>query len=89
MRLISGATARSNIANLYEETSRKSFSAHRDNAACIMMFKMKHNMVPNYLAELLPLENKQLTVHNLQNKRNLKMPLIKTENLNIHLHQQQ
>ena len=79
MRLISGATAKSNIANLYEETSWKSFSTRRDNAACIMMFKMKNNMVPNYLAELLPLENKQLTVHNLRNKRNLKMPLIKTE----------
>ena len=64
---------------MYEETSWKSFTARRENAACIMMFKMKHNMVPNYLVELLPLENKHITVHNLQNKRNLKIPFIKTE----------
>ena len=51
----------------------------RDTAACIMMYKMKNNMVPNYLAELLPQENRQLTDHNLRNAKNLKLPLTKTE----------
>ena len=32
MRLVSGATARSNVANLYKETSWKSFAQTRDNA---------------------------------------------------------
>ena len=79
MRLVSGATARSNISNLYLETSWKSFTDKRNDAMLCMLYKMKNGIVPNYLAELLPQENGQLNVHFLRNSRYIKIPFNKSE----------
>ena len=79
MRLVSGATARSNISNLYAETSWKSFADKRNDAMLCMLYKMKNGMVPNYLTELLPHENRLLNAHNLRNGRDIKIPFNKSE----------
>ena len=54
MRLICGATARSNIANLYAETSMLSISERRDHSMLIMLYKIKNGMAPDYLLNILP-----------------------------------
>ena len=81
MRLVTGATARSNIVRLYDDTNWQSFSQHRDNTMLKMLFKMKNQLAPNYLNELLPDENQQYNEYNLRNGKNLKLPITKRESL--------
>ena len=54
MRLITGATARSNIAKLYEDTSFCPFKTRCENAMLKMMYKIKNDLAPSYLKDLLP-----------------------------------
>ena len=74
MRLVTGATARSNIAQLYVDTGWNSFAINRDEAVLKMMFKVKNGYVPSYLSELLPQENQYLYEHNLRRNHNLRIP---------------
>ena len=70
MRLITGATAKSNIANLYSETSWQTFSGKRDDSMLKMFYKIKSNIAPGYLAELLPAPNPNAVRYNLRNAAN-------------------
>ena len=79
MRLVTGATARSNIANLFEETSWQSFSDRKDDAMLIMMYKIKKGLAPNYLTEILPKENQEINRYNLRNNKNIRIPFTKSE----------
>ena len=79
MRLISGATARSNIAELFEEIAFPTFSYRRDFALCCMMFKIKNHLVPNYLTEIVPKENRENIQYNLRNSHDITKPMTRTE----------
>mgnify|MGYP001591838763 CR=1 FL=1 len=79
MRLITGATARSNIANLYDETSWRSISDRCDTAMLIMMFKVKNNLCPEYLSQLLPPENIENRRYNLRNNEDIRIPATNLE----------
>ena len=79
MRLVTGATARSNIANLYADTSWQTFSERRDYAMLVMLYKIKAGSVPDYLSDILPHENRELMRHNLRNNRNIHIPSHKSE----------
>ena len=67
MRLLTGATARSNIANLYTETSFMSVSERRDHSMLVMLYKIKNDMAPEYLKDILPCENNKFIGYNLRN----------------------
>ena len=54
MRLVTGATKRSNIVKLYEDTGWQSLNEHRDQTMIIMLYKIKKIFAPNYLRDLLP-----------------------------------
>ena len=79
MRLITGATARSNIAKLYTETSFNSFFERRDVAMLLMYYKLKNNIAPNYLLALLPPENHETRRYNLRNNVNINIPYSRLE----------
>ena len=79
MRLICGATARSNIANLYRETSFLSMSERRDHSMLVMLYKIKNNMAPNYLTDILPNENRANIDYNLRNNANIIIPYTRLE----------
>ena len=79
MRLVTGATARSNIANLYTETSWPSIMDRRDRTMLTMLFKIKHHDTPGYLYELLPPENHELVRYNLRNNNNITVPYTRLE----------
>ena len=79
MRLISGATARSNIRNLYQETAWQSFRERRDYSLLTMMYRIKNGSAPDYLKNLLPRENQNHINCNLRNNKNLKLPFIRLE----------
>ena len=59
MRLVTGATARSNIANLYEECNWLSVKERIDNASLIMMYKVLNGLTPAYLSDLVQHEGQQ------------------------------
>ena len=53
IRLITGATARSNIVKLYEEVSFQSIQTRIDNASLSMMYKIVNGSAPIYLSNLV------------------------------------
>ena len=78
LRLITGAPARSNIATLYQETGFDKFKDRIENRSVVMLYKIKNDLAPDYLYELLP------TVHNaarynLRNNHNIKVPFTRLE----------
>ena len=79
MRLVTGATAKSNIANLYRETAWPSFMDRRDKTMLTVLFKIKNQLAPEYLYELLPPENHQYIRYNLRNNNNISVPYTRLE----------
>ena len=79
LRLITGATAKSNICNLYAESGWLPTQKCLDNAKLIMMFKIKTDLAPSYLTELLLHEVQHQTPYNLRNNRNIQIPLTRLE----------
>ena len=79
MHLVTGATAKSNIANLYAETSWPSVMDRRDKTMLSMLFKVKNRLVPEYLYELLPPENHEYIRYNLRNNNNVTVPYTRLE----------
>ena len=79
MRLITGATARSSISRLYEDTGFFNIKTRCNNSMLTMMFKIKNNNCPAYLRDLLPPENKDLSKYNLRNKDNFNIPFARLD----------
>ena len=79
MRLVTGATARSNIQRLYKETGWQSIHSRCNMAMVIMIFKIKNQWTPNYLFELLPQANAAYISYSLRNNENIKVPCTKRE----------
>lgn len=55
LRIITGATERSNIVQLYHEVPIPSISLRRDNQMAVMMYKIYTNPNLNFLQDLLPI----------------------------------
>ncbi len=79
MRLVTGATARSNIANLFEETKWQRISQRRDHSMQIMLYKIKNQLAPSYLFDLIPPENQEYIRYNLRNNSDIAVPQIRLE----------
>ena len=79
MRLITGAIARSNIAELYKETSFLSIRDRIDNLTLTMLYKTKNHMSPGYLTTLLPISNQEANRYTLRNNQNLRLPFSRLE----------
>ena len=79
MRLITGATARSNIANVYEETKFMSISERRDLSMLIMVYKIKNGLTPGYLVDIMPRENHEYIRYNLRNNQDISVPYTRLE----------
>jgi hypothetical protein len=53
LRLITGATARSNISKLYDECSIRTFKQRVEGASICMMYKIIYGIAPKYLQDIL------------------------------------
>ncbi|MCP3901156.1 MAG: reverse transcriptase family protein, partial [Desulfobacteraceae bacterium] len=71
MRLVTGATARSNINSLYNETCWLSVSQRHEQAVAIMMYKILSFLSPSYLQNLLPTLNSERHGYTLRNRNDL------------------
>ena len=78
MRIVSGATARSSIGRLYEELSWLSIRDRCNNAMIVMFFKMKADLTPLYLSQLLPVQAND-TSYLLRNTCNIRTPFTRLE----------
>ena len=79
MRIITGATEKSNIAKLSLETSISSVTERRDMAMLLMFYKVVNNLVPDYLSQLLPSANRNIVKYNLRNNDEIKLPFMRLE----------
>ena len=79
MRLVTGATARSNIANLYNETAWQTFRDRRNDQMLVMLYKIKNSFVPDHLTDKLPPENHENVNYNLRNNHNIMLPYSRLE----------
>ena len=79
MRIVTGATARSNINNLYEETGWPTLSERRLFHVHKLMYKMVNELAPSYLSDLLPDTVGQRVTYGLRNEAELRMPFTRTE----------
>ena len=81
LRLITGATANSNIRNLFSELPIESIVDRRDVAVLTKFFKIKNNLAPNYLTQLIPLERSEIVNYNLRNSDTIVPPFARLESL--------
>ena len=79
MRIVTGATARSNIAKLYEDTGWSSLHKRRSNHKLSLFYKIKNSLVPSYLKDLLPPVISQRTNYPVRTRNNLDNYFTRTE----------
>ena len=71
MRLITGATKRSNRLKLYAETSWLTIRQRIDIATLIMTYKIVNNQVPIYLSSIFPIQNRYSKAKILRNSEDI------------------
>ena len=74
IRCITGATARSNIANLRTDSGWASLSERRDIHCLILLFKILLGPGPDYLKVLIPQTVGERTQYALRTQQNLSTP---------------
>ena len=77
MRLIVGATARSNIVNVLNEMGSVNFQNRINDIALVMLFKIQKGYAPGYLTHILDSFNGQRN-YNLRNSQ-IKVPKCRLE----------
>ena len=77
-RLITGATARSNIVSLYDEVNFQTVGTRIQNSSLIMMYKIVNELAPTYLLNLITKEDDDRR-YNLRLKNPLKIPFCRLE----------
>ncbi len=76
LRLITGATARSSSIQVLEECNGKTISQQINCSSLILMYKILHGKVPEYLTNIhLELQGEAMHTYNLRNRGNLRIPL--------------
>lgn len=78
MRLVTGATANSNIGNLYNESSWQTIRQRCEDTTVIMMYKIQNDIAPGYLKEIVP-ENQTNPRYNLRQNFEIKTPFTRLE----------
>ena len=79
MRLVTGATSKSNIANLYSDTGWSTFNQRKEQSILAMFYKIKNGQSPEYLQNLLPPDNQDKSTYNLRNKQDVSIPFARLE----------
>jgi hypothetical protein len=79
LRIVTGATARSNIDSLYDELDWQTLDVRRTNHCLTMMYKIVNGLVPSYLSALLPPRIGHNVQHNLRNRHDIRAPFCRLE----------
>ena len=73
-RVVSGAMKTTPIVKLYEETGWESLSKRRETSKLIQMYKIVHNLTPNYLRNIFPHIPTPDTAFNYDTRGRLDLP---------------
>lgn len=79
MRCVTGATARSNIAKLWEDSGWASLSERRDIHCLLSLFKILMGPGPGYLKALIPQTVGERTHYPLRTQENLSTPFTRLD----------
>ena len=79
MRIVTGATEKSNIQSLYEETGWTRLQDRRTAHVLTLMYKMVNDLAPTYLTNLLPNTVGEGMNYGLRNNNAIKAPFTRTE----------
>ena len=80
MRLISGATARSNTLNTLSECEATTFQKRIEQASLIMLFKILKGKAPQYLIDIHEdIQTPHLRINNLYNTSSFRLPYCRLE----------
>jgi len=74
MRLVTGCTKRSNIANLYKDCNWESLNIRRDKHILKMIYKIMNNQAPNYLKNIIPNRKFEVVPYPLRNSEDFIVP---------------
>lgn len=80
MRIVTGATERSNIANLYEDTRWSKLKDRRLNHCLCWFYKITHNLAPQNLANIVPVTVRERSQYALRTANNISLIPARTEN---------
>jgi hypothetical protein len=78
-RIVTGATAKCNIARLYIETKWESLAKRRADHRALQLFKIKMGKAPTYLRDLTPNNVCARTRYALRNRDNMDIPHARIE----------
>jgi hypothetical protein len=73
-RIVSGATARCTTASLTIELRWKALRARRKEHRLSMFYKIRHNLAPQYMSDLVPPRVQDRTNYGLRNRGQLDIP---------------
>ena len=79
MRVVTGATARSNINALYKDTGWPTLTQRRNFHVLNLFFKIKNNLSPDYLNVIFNSIVQHDNNYNLRSQGNIRNPYTKTE----------
>jgi hypothetical protein len=79
MRIVTGATARSNVDLLYEETGWPSFHERRLSHSLVQMYKVVNGLAPSHLSNILPNTVDQGNNYGLRSGNDIRVPYTRTE----------
>ena len=82
MRIVTGATKRSNISNLYKDLRWVKLSERRNIHCLIMLYKIINGQAPQYLINLLPQKIGDNHNHNLRNRNDYYISRTRLETFN-------
>ncbi|MES9881747.1 MAG: reverse transcriptase family protein [Sedimenticola sp.] len=77
-RIVTGCTKLCSLNNLYKETGWQTLQTRRDQQKLIMLYKMKNELVPPYLSNLLPQQVGNTTNYPLRNADHYQLPHART-----------
>ena len=71
LRIVTGCTARSNIANLYKESNWEGLEKRRENHILKMIYRIVNNQAPSYLKNILPNKVGDVVPYPVRNSENI------------------
>lgn len=70
-RVVTGATRGTSHATIYEECGWERLSKRREKHKLTQMYKIKNDLAPKYLKDLIPPETRERTLYGLRNRDNI------------------
>ena len=79
MRIVTGCTRKSNIANLYKDCGWESLNSRRDKHILKMFYRIVNGQAPKYLIDILPPKVMDIVPYPVRNANDFIIPRYRVE----------